>query len=131
MEARAIQRYTRLSPQKARLVVDLIRGKSVETALGVLDYLPKRGARLVAKTLRSAVANAESSAGRASKTATNLRNERLRPDAKRRKAMPTTASSAARRNKPAIMIRSEAPNVYVQPPAPMSTLVERPPRYHT
>ena len=61
MEARAIQRYTRLSPQKARLVVDLIRGKSVETALGVLDYLPKRGARLVAKTLRAAVANAENS----------------------------------------------------------------------
>ena len=59
MEARAIQRYAHLSPQKARLVVDLIRGKSVETALGVLDYLPKRAARLVAKTLRSAVANAE------------------------------------------------------------------------
>jgi large subunit ribosomal protein L22 len=41
------------------LVVDLIRGKSVETALGILEYTPKRGARLVAKTLRSAVANAE------------------------------------------------------------------------
>jgi len=59
MEARAIQRYVRLSPQKARLVVDLIRGKGVEAALGILGFLPKRGAKIVAKTLRSAVANAE------------------------------------------------------------------------
>ena len=59
MEARAIRRYAQLSAQKARLVVDLIRGKSVEDALGILEYTPKRGARLVAKTLRSAVANAE------------------------------------------------------------------------
>jgi large subunit ribosomal protein L22 len=59
MEARATRRYAQLSAQKARLVVDLIRGKSVESALGILEYTPKRGARLVAKTLRSAVANAE------------------------------------------------------------------------
>src|SRR5688572_33442411 len=59
MEARAVRRYAQLSAQKARLVIDLIRGKSVEDALGLLEYLPKRGAGLVAKTLRSAVANAE------------------------------------------------------------------------
>jgi large subunit ribosomal protein L22 len=59
MEARAVRRYAQLSAQKARLVVDLIRGKSVEDALGILEYLPKRGAGLVAKTLRSAIANAE------------------------------------------------------------------------
>jgi large subunit ribosomal protein L22 len=59
MEARAVRRYAQVSAQKARLVVDLIRGKSVEDALGILEYTPKRGARLVAKTLRSAVANAE------------------------------------------------------------------------
>ena len=59
MEARATRRYAQVSAQKARLVVDLIRGKSVETALGILEYTPKRGARLIAKTLRSAVANAE------------------------------------------------------------------------
>ena len=59
MEARASTRFVRLSAQKARLVVDLIRGQAVETALGILEYTPKRGARLVAKTLRSAVANAE------------------------------------------------------------------------
>lgn len=60
MEARASSRFVRLSAQKARLVVDLIRGKKVESALGILEFTPKRGARLVAKTLKSAVANAES-----------------------------------------------------------------------
>ncbi len=60
MEARATSRFVRLSAQKARLVVGLIRGKPVETALGILEYTPKRGAKLIAKTLRSAVANAES-----------------------------------------------------------------------
>ena len=59
MEARAIRRYAQVSAQKARLVIDLIRGKSVEDALGILEYTPKRGAGIVAKTLRSAVANAE------------------------------------------------------------------------
>jgi len=59
MEARATSRFTRITAQKARLVVDMIRGKSVETALGILEYTPKRGARLVSKTLKSAVANAE------------------------------------------------------------------------
>ena len=61
MEARAQSRFMRITAQKARLVVDLIRGKPVEKALSLLEYTPKRGARLVAKTLRSAVANAESS----------------------------------------------------------------------
>jgi large subunit ribosomal protein L22 len=59
MEARASSRFLRIAPRKARLVVDMIRGKSVEAALGILEYTPKRGAKLVAKTLRSAVANAE------------------------------------------------------------------------
>ena len=59
MEARAQSRFMRITAQKARLVVDLIRGKPVEKALSLLEYTPKRGARLVAKTLRSAVANAE------------------------------------------------------------------------
>jgi len=60
MEARAQSRFMRITAQKARLVVNLIRGKPVERALSLLEYTPKRGARLVAKTLRSAVANAES-----------------------------------------------------------------------
>jgi len=48
-----------MTPRKARLVVDLIRGKAVGDALLVLDFTPKRAARVIAKTLRSAVANAE------------------------------------------------------------------------
>ena len=59
MEARAVSRHLRIAPQKARLVVDLIRGKSVGEALMILDFLPKKGARLVAKTLKSVIANAE------------------------------------------------------------------------
>lgn len=59
MEARGMTRHVRLSPQKARLVVDLIRGKKVEEALGVLEFTPKKGAKIVAKTLRSVIANAE------------------------------------------------------------------------
>jgi large subunit ribosomal protein L22 len=61
MEARAIQRYVKVSPQKARLVVDLVRGRGVEEALGILEHLPKKGARILAKVIRSAVANAEHS----------------------------------------------------------------------
>jgi large subunit ribosomal protein L22 len=59
-ETRATTRFVRLTAQKARLVVDLIRGKPVEKALAILEYTPKRGAKTVLKTLRSAVANAES-----------------------------------------------------------------------
>ena len=60
METRAQSRFMRITAQKARLVVDLIRGKPVEKALSLLEYTPKRGARILLKTLRSAVANAES-----------------------------------------------------------------------
>jgi len=59
MEIRATTRYARLTAQKARLVVDMIRGRGVEEALGILQFTPKRGAVLVAKTLKSAIANAE------------------------------------------------------------------------
>jgi large subunit ribosomal protein L22 len=48
-----------MAPQKVRLVVDLVRGKGVEEALNILDYTPKRAAKVVAKTVRSVVANAQ------------------------------------------------------------------------
>ena len=60
MEARAVSRHLRIAPRKARGVVDLIRGKNVGDALMVLDFVPRKGARLVAKTLKSVIANAES-----------------------------------------------------------------------
>ncbi len=59
MEARATTKFVRLSPRKVRLVVDQIRGKAVEEALNILKFVPKRSAGIVAKTLRTAIANAE------------------------------------------------------------------------
>ncbi|NLH27667.1 MAG: 50S ribosomal protein L22 [Syntrophomonadaceae bacterium] len=59
MEARAVARYIWISPRKVRLVADLVRGKSVEDALAILKYLPKRAAVPVAKVIKSAAANAE------------------------------------------------------------------------
>ncbi len=58
MEAKATVRYMRVSPRKARLVVDLIRGKSIADAQTVLRLANKAGARTVKKVLDSAVANA-------------------------------------------------------------------------
>ena len=59
IEAQALSRHVRMSPQKARLVVDLIRGQRAEDALQILRYTKKRAARDVEKVLRSAIANAE------------------------------------------------------------------------
>ena len=58
MEAVARARYIRISPQKARLVVDLVRGKTAEEALHILTFTPKSAARIVRKLVESAVANA-------------------------------------------------------------------------
>jgi large subunit ribosomal protein L22 len=59
IEAQALARFVRMSPQKARLVVDLIRGQRAEEALQILRYTKKRAARDIEKVLRSAIANAE------------------------------------------------------------------------
>ncbi len=58
MEARAQAKYTRVTPRKARLVADLIRGRMVEEALTVLTFTRKGAARQVRAVLKSAVANA-------------------------------------------------------------------------
>ena len=59
IEAHAIARHVRMSPQKARLVIDLIRGRKAQDALQSLRYTPKRAAKHIEKVLRSAIANAE------------------------------------------------------------------------
>ena len=59
IEAHAIARHVRMSPQKARLVIDLIRGRKAQDALQSLRFTPKRAAKHIEKVLRSAVANAE------------------------------------------------------------------------
>jgi ribosomal protein L22 len=63
MEAIAIHKFARLSPQKGRLVADQIRGKSVGEALNILAFSTKKGAHLVKKVLESAIANAEHNEG--------------------------------------------------------------------
>ena len=59
METRATARYVRVSPRKVRLVTDLIKGKDLTEARQILDYNPRAAARIVAKVLSSATANAE------------------------------------------------------------------------
>lgn len=58
-EAKAVLRFVRVAPRKARVVVDLIRGRQVPQALSLLKYTPRAAAKVVEKVLRSAVANAE------------------------------------------------------------------------
>ena len=59
MEAKAKLRYVRLSPQKTRLVVDMVRGKRIQEALNILRFSPQKAADVVSKLVSSAVANAE------------------------------------------------------------------------
>ncbi len=59
MQAKAVARTVRIAPRKARLVVDLIRGKQVGEAIAILKHTPKAASPIVEKLLKSAVANAE------------------------------------------------------------------------
>lgn len=63
MEVAAKLRHARISPQKCRLVADQVRGKSVEQALQILSFSPKKAAGIVKKVLESAIANAEHNEG--------------------------------------------------------------------
>jgi large subunit ribosomal protein L22 len=58
MEVRAEQKHIMISPQKLRLVIDKVRGMPAEQAMTVLEFIPKKGAKFVQKTLASALANA-------------------------------------------------------------------------
>ena len=58
-EVKATTKYIRIAPRKVRIVMNLVRGKSVADALAILKFTPKVGADAVEKVLRSAVANAE------------------------------------------------------------------------
>jgi large subunit ribosomal protein L22 len=59
MEAKAITRNVRISAFKVRPVMDLVRGKPVDRALSILQYMPHKAAREIAQTIKSAAANAE------------------------------------------------------------------------
>lgn len=58
MEARAVGKYIRISPQKARLVADVVRGMNVDKAITTLKFMPKKGAAIIRQVIESAVANA-------------------------------------------------------------------------
>ena len=58
MEAVARTRFVRISPQKLRLVCALVAGKKVDQALSILEFTPKKGAKIISKTLVAAIANA-------------------------------------------------------------------------
>jgi large subunit ribosomal protein L22 len=59
MQAKAIAKYVRIAPRKARLVIDLIRGKEVGEAIAILRHTPKAASPVIEKVLNSAIANAE------------------------------------------------------------------------
>jgi large subunit ribosomal protein L22 len=63
METKAILRGVHLSAQKGRLVADQVRGKSVDQALNILTFSPKKGAVIIKRVLESAIANAEHNDG--------------------------------------------------------------------
>ena len=62
-EVSAILKGVHISPQKARLVADLIRGKKVGNALNILNFSPKKGAEIIKKVVESAITNAENNNG--------------------------------------------------------------------
>ena len=59
MQAKAILKHVRIAPRKAKLVVDLIRGKAVGEAIAILRHTPKAASPIMEKLLNSAIANAE------------------------------------------------------------------------
>lgn len=61
--ARATARYVRVTPMKARRVIDLVRGKTVSEALSILKYAPQHASEPVGKVIASAAANAENNYG--------------------------------------------------------------------
>lgn len=62
-EVKAVAKYMRMSPRKVRLVLDLVRGKPVEQALGILKLAPQGSAVAISKVIASAAANAENNFG--------------------------------------------------------------------
>lgn len=59
MIVRAVAKYAHISPQKVRKVIDVVKGKPVEEGIGLLKFMPQKGAGIVKKIVQSAVANAD------------------------------------------------------------------------
>jgi len=65
LEAKAVEKYMRISPRKVKLVIDLVKDKKVEDAVNVLSFTPKKAAEMVKKAISSAAANAVENHGMA------------------------------------------------------------------
>ena len=63
MEARAFVKTVKMSPRKMRVVANMVRGQKVDEALTSLSFMPKKAARIIAKAVKSAAANAEDKSG--------------------------------------------------------------------
>ena len=63
MKVTSTLKYARISPQKTRLIIDMIRGSDVLAAMRLVKFLPQKAAKIVSKVLDSAVANAENNLG--------------------------------------------------------------------
>lgn len=63
IEVMAVEKYIRMSPRKVRLVADMVRGKAVDEAIGILKMTPKEAARVVEKAINSAASNATQNYG--------------------------------------------------------------------
>jgi large subunit ribosomal protein L22 len=63
MEVQAVTKFTGISAQKARLVLDVVRGKQAEEAIALLQFMPQSSARVIEKTIKSALANATENFG--------------------------------------------------------------------
>ena len=59
MEVKAVAKYMRISPRKVRVLIDSIKGKSAENGLDHVKFMPQKGAKMLEKLIRSAVANAD------------------------------------------------------------------------
>ena len=63
MEVKAISKYVRISPQRARKLTDAIKGKPVEAGMDILKFMPQKAAGIVEKVVRSAASNADNNHG--------------------------------------------------------------------
>ncbi len=63
MEVRAVEKYIRISPKKARLVADIVRGQNAVSAMTTLKFTPKKAAGIISKAINSAVSNAVNNFG--------------------------------------------------------------------
>ena len=59
METKAQAKYIRIAPRKVQVIIPAIKGRKVEDAISILQFMPRKGARILQKVLHSAVANAE------------------------------------------------------------------------